>query len=510
VSTTSREIEKKFSVHGLFVLPDLIDEDAGIASVEKRPSLSLRATYVDTPSLRLAREGITLRHRSGEGTPRWTLKLPAKGKRSGGLSRDEISEPGPVGQLPEELRELLLGVLRGDHVAAVAVLQTQRETLLLHDSAGNVLGEVVDDTVSLLEGRRVVSRFREIEVEQGDADDAAAACRAVGTRLLTAGAVAGEQLPKVVRALGPQAQQPSDLPAPPDVNAASPAADLVRWSLRTGLARLVAADVGVRRVEHDAVHQMRVACRRLRSDLRTFADLLADPRGETLREELAWLAGSLGEARDLEVLQARVVRTAARDPLAPLNDKGLATIDRLLTEQETVALATAKAALGTERYVALLQLLVATATNPVVTELAEQRCRDVLPGLVGAAWRHLAKRAAKLHIGDADDDWHRARILAKRARYSAEVAAEALGKPARATAVAATQVQEVLGEHQDAAIAADRMLELPALVPRDGALAITCGRLAERERESVRAARAAFPAVWRDVKGGRTTKWFDG
>lgn len=509
MSTQSRELETKFSVHGLFTLPEFADADAGVASVEARPTLTLRATYVDTPSLRLAREGITLRHRTGEGSDRWTLKLPSASKRAGGLSRDEISVPGAVGHVPDELRDLLVGHLRGDPVGPVAVLHTLRETYALLREDGAELGEVVDDTVSLLEGRRVVSRFREIEVEEGQADDAAAACRGAGRRLLAAGAVAGEQLPKVVRALGPQAQQPSDLPPAPSLDARSPAAELVRWSLRTGLARLVAADIGVRRTEHDAVHQMRVACRRMRSDLRTFASLLDDPRAETLRAELAWLAGSLGEARDLEVLLVRVGKTARQDPLAPILDGELATLRRLLAEQELVALETARTALLDERYVALLQLLVETATHPAVTQLAEQPCREVMPPLVGSAWRHLAKRAGRLKADDPDDDWHRARILAKRARYAAEVAAEAMGKPARATAGAATRVQEVLGEHQDAAIAADRVLALPVLAPRDRTLAVSCGRLAERERGNVRAARAAFPDVWREVKGGRTTRWLD-
>lgn len=506
MASVSREVETKFSVHGSFTVPDLVDPDEGVAGVRSEPALSLRATYVDTPTLRLAREGITLRYRTGEGAPRWTLKLPA-GRRDATLSRDEISAAGPAAQVPDELRDLLTAALRGHVVAPVAVLKTQRLTYTLLAADDAVLAEVVDDTVSLVEGRRVVSRFREIEVEEADDPRAAQACAAAGRLLLAAGAVAGEQLPKVVRALGPQAQQPSDLPAPPAVHRADPAAELVRWSLRTGLARLVAADVGVRRSEHDAVHQMRVACRRLRSDLRTFAPLLDDPRTDPLRTELAWLAGSLGEARDLEVLRARVTRTARQDPLAPLDPDALALVGRHLHEQEQVAMDSAREALRTDRYVDLLVLLADTATEPAVTELAQKPCKIVLPPLVGAAWNHLAKRAGRLAPDDPDDDWHRARILAKRARYAAEVAAQALGKPARATAADATAVQEILGEHQDAAIAADRMSALALQDPSDAALAVTCGRLMERERANVRAARAAFPRTWAGIGEGKSASW---
>ena len=511
----AREIETKFGVHGLFVLPDLLDAEAGIVTVVPRPKLSLRATYVDTPSLRLARQCITLRHRTGEGAARWTLKLPTSPltrppKGGATLVRDEITVFADAGAVPTELQQLLVGVLRGDAVGPVAVLSTHRATLELLDEDGRLLGEVVDDTVSLLEGRRVVSRFREIEIERGDAPASVEASRAAGRRLLAAGAVAGEQLPKVVRALGPQALQPSDLPEPPHVTPPSPASDLVLWSLRTGLARLIGSDLGVRRVEDDAVHQMRVACRRLRSDLRTFAPLLDDPRIVRLREELAWLAGSLGDARDLEVLQGRVRRAATCDLLCPIEPTATDEILRLLAEQESAALAVAHEALLTERYVALLRLLVEVATEPGLTPAASTPCREVLPALVGRPWRHLAKQCRKLTTKDPDDDWHRARILAKRARYAAEVAAVALGKNAKMTASAATTVQELLGEHQDAAVAADRMLELAMASPREPAFVIACARLAERERGRLAAVRLEFPGRWAAAKRGRADRWLAG
>ena len=508
MSLSEREIETKYSVHGLFTMPDLIDPDAGIADVERRPALNLRATYVDTPSLRLARAGVTMRHRTGDGAARWTLKLPTgTGSSEAGLSRDEISVVDAALEVPTELALLLTGLLRGDEVGPVAILATHRETTVLLDSEGTVLGEVVDDTVSLLDGRRVVTRFREIEIERSPAEDALGACQSAGRRLLAAGAVEGEQLPKLVRALGPQAQKPNELPPPPEVSRQSPAGDLVLHSLRSGLARLVAADLAVRRGEDDAIHQMRVTCRRLRSDLRTFAVLLDDPREEELRQGLGWLGRSFGDARDLEVLRARITRTALRDRLFPLDQGGYTEIRRLLREQEELAVEAAVAALATPRYIVLLQLLVAVATEPGLSDQASRACGDVLPEIVGPAWSKLARRANALRQNGPDHDWHRARILAKRARYAADVAAVALGKDARATAAAATRVQELLGEHQDAAMAADRMVSLGLSPTSDARTAVTCGRLAERERAGLTAVRSAFPAVWRDTKGGRATRW---
>jgi CHAD domain-containing protein len=291
------------------------------------------------------------------------------------------------------------------------------------------------------------------------------------------------------------------------VSPGSPMTELVRVSLRIRLAHLTEADLELRRQRDDAVHQMRVACRHLRSDLRTFAGLLDDPRANPLRDELGWLAGALGDARDLEVLRVRVARLEQRDPLHPLDAAGLAEVHRRLVEQEQTAIAMARKALESSRYGQLLQLTSAVAAQPGLAAAATQPCRDILPSIVGVAWQHLAKRARRLTITAPDSDWHRARILAKRARYAAESAAIALGKKASATAAAATQLQDVLGEHQDAVVAADRLLALGTTAPPHSTLAVTCGRLAERELSGAVTTRAAFHDVWRDAKGGRATRW---
>ena len=283
-------------------------------------SQTLRAVYYDAPDLRLARDGITLRHRTGEGPARWTLKLPA-GEAQNGLVRDEIEVLGTGREAPAELISLLTGWLRGAVVGPVATLRTARSIVMLRGDADEDLLEVVDDTVSVQEGRRVVSRFREIEVEvKGELPPLALAT--VTGLLAAAGAVPGDQLPKVVRALGPRAVAPPELPRAGKVLPSDPASELVAASLRTGTRRLLLADVGVRRREEDAVHQMRVACRRMRGDLKTFRPLIEPLWGESLRTELSWLAGCLGDARDLEVLRERL-RGMVSEAIPPYDARGV-------------------------------------------------------------------------------------------------------------------------------------------------------------------------------------------
>ncbi|MEK8107647.1 hypothetical protein NKG94_26045 [Micromonospora sp. M12] len=65
----------------------------------------------------------------------------------------------------------------------------------------------------------------------------------------------------------------------------------------------------------------------------------------------------------------------------------------------------------------------------------------------------------------------------------------------------------MLGEHQDAAVAADTWLEIAAERADDHELAVTAGRLAERERESVRRTRGLLPAAWHRATRRRRTGW---
>jgi CHAD domain-containing protein len=121
----------------------------------------------------------------------------------------------------------------------------------------------------------------------------------------------------------------------------------------------------------------------------------------------------------------------------------------------------------------------------------------VLPPLVRKSWNALAKPADGLRPGDPDDTWHEARIKAKQARYAAEAVVDVLGRPAVRLGAAAKSVQEVLGEHQDGAIAAEILVGLAAEQPDDAALAFVAGRLAEWNRGDVARTRREFPAVWK-------------
>jgi CHAD domain-containing protein len=263
----------------------------------------------------------------------------------------------------------------------------------------------------------------------------------------------------------------------------------------------------VRRDEHDAVHQMRVAARRLRSGLKVFRPLLDREWADGLREELAWIAGELGGVRDREVLLARLEEATGAlpsgvEPLAPR-----ALLDRELGAGLASARQEALDALRSERYAALLDALVDAVRNPWLTARAEVPCTEALPPLVAKAWKRLARDAKGLTLDGRDEDWHEARKAAKAVRYACEAVAPALGKDAKRLAKQVERVTELLGEHQDASVAATTLRDLAEGEHVSGRIGFALGLLYAEQRAAVHHDRVAFLELWPEVAHARHRGW---
>src|SRR6476661_8486893 len=285
-----RERELKLAAPGSFVVPDLTDDGLGVLAMQELPDLLLTSIYYDTSDLRMARSGVTLRYRTGEEDgPAWTLKLRVQGRDAS--ERDEHTFRGPAEVVPNEAMDLVTALVRSAPIQAVASLETRRKRWMLCGSDEQALAELADDQVSVLDGTRVVARFRELELESRGPD--LSALRPIANRLRRAGAVLAEPVPKAVRALGPRAAAEPDV-TPIAVSPDDPAAKAVQAALAAGLARLITNDAPTRLGDTEGLHQMRVATRRLRSDLRTFRPIIDRSWADGLAEELRWLGGLLG------------------------------------------------------------------------------------------------------------------------------------------------------------------------------------------------------------------------
>ena len=441
-TTSTTEVEAKFRVHPPFEIPDLVDERTGAASVDDAVHHELRAVYWDTSDLRLARDGITLRHRSGEGDDAdgWHLKLPAVGVRvvpdASAVSREEVRVAGPAETIPAELRSLVLPWSRTAVLGPVATLLTNRTAYLLRDSAGSPLVELTDDLVSVVNSGHVAGRFREIEVE--DKGGGVSVIEGVGNLLRASGAVGGEFVPKVVRALGPQASAEPDPPLPGKVGLDEPVRCAIRDMLRRDVRRLIALDTGVRRDAEDAAHQMRVTARRLRSVLKTFRPLLDPAWANSLRRELSWLADSLSETRDNEVLLERLIQDLDQLPEELVVGPVRARLEQVMKGNLASGRTTVEATLSSERYVVLLERLVDAGWEPFTSAAGERPTGKAVPRLIRDCWNDLRNDVKALdRPGAGAEAWHKVRIEAKRLRYSCEAAAPTFGKPARQLATIA-------------------------------------------------------------------------
>lgn len=503
------EREVKLAAGDGFALPALDDLVAGLA-VEPLATKTLDATYYDTGDLRLARLGVSLRHRVGDDPP-WTVKLP-EGGSGPVMSRREIPFAGPAGAIPPEAERLVRAYARGEPLGAVARLKTERSRLSL-SVGGSPVAEVADDEVSVYRDERLASRVREVEVEVEDGAPKGL-LPAVVKRLREAGAGEPDNIPKVVRALGPRALEP--LPeAVRCVGRDSTMAEVVQASLLNALARIVAHDPGVRLGDHpEDVHQARVGTRRLRSDLRTFRPLLDQDWLAGLRDEAGWYAALLGEVRDTEVLMERLEH---QSHTLPEGDAAAvdAVVARLGREREA-ARQRLLGAMDGRRYVALLERLTDAATQPKFASgnkggehAATQPAAQALPALVRRPWRRLAKAVKNLPDVPPDGRLHEVRILAKHTRYAAEASAGVLGKPANAFAKQMAAVQTVLGDHQDACVTEAWLRQAaPEAGSTDEAMVI--GQLIGLQRAEAEAKRAAWPEVWARAADPSLRAWLRG
>ena len=277
-------------------------------------------------------------------------------------------------------------------------------------------------------------------------------------------------------------------PEPAEVPSDATPAEVLKVALRNQYSRLLTHDPGTRLgTDPEDLHQMRVATRRARAFLRAARPLLDPAWAEELRAELGWLGSVLGPARDLDVLLDHV-----RGEVQALGDEGapLRGLVESLEHEHADAYRAVLAALSLPRYFALLDRL--EDEEPVLAPAAKETLTD----LWWDEFRRTRRRFARLGARSGDDELHAARIRVKRARYSAELSLHALGKPGERFVDAAKQLQDVLGEHQDACVAEERIAAWAEGEP-DRAVAAT--PLVERQRKRRKKARLEWPEAWEEL-----------
>jgi len=441
------------------------------------------SSHYDSGDLRLARWACTL-FRVGKDT--WTISVDGT---------DVHSFPGTE-LPPAEALDFLTAYLRGAEVVPLVQVRSKCRHVELADAKGVLvtLDDERSDGIPASDSngtRRLVvsspaSARRPVEV--------------VARAMRAAGAQANHQVPAYLVVAGIPGPPP-EVPVP-EVTPSSTVTEAIRGALAASVIRLVRFD-GPTRVGDDpeALHQARVATRRLRSDLRTFQPLLEPGWVADLRNSLSELADDLGRVRDADVLLERLHESAAGIADCAAVDNVLASLvrgrdadrDRLLEVMRSAS------------YLQLLGRLVSAARSPALLEGRDAPAADVLPELARRTWQRLRRRVRALDDKPSDVELHAVRIAAKRARYAAEAVAPAVGPAALAFARGMADVQTHLGDLHDAVVAADWLREAAAAAPpRD---AFVAGELRGRQLEQAAALRGSWRQVWRRAKSSRLRRW---
>jgi inorganic triphosphatase YgiF len=221
-----------------------------------------------------------------------------------------------------------------------------------------------------------------------------------------------------------EAQIAAEKARDPELSANMSAGRAFTLICRACLRHLIANEPATIRRNAEALHQMRIAIRRLRAAISLFSDIARDDRMEAIKAELRGFARELGPARDLDVFLTEVLNPLKKQHKG---EPGLVSISKKFARQRLQGYRRAHDAVQSARFRALVLDTAewveagpwSRSEDPVMRKL-----RD-MPIAIYAA-QQLSRRRKKIRrrgagMGELDpEQLHRLRIQVKKARYAAE------------------------------------------------------------------------------------------
>ena len=483
------EVERKFEVVESTVSPSF-EGLASVSRVQRSPVQRLDAVYFDTPGHDLAAHHVTLRRRTGGTDAGWHLKLPA-----GPDARTEVR--APLGDdddtVPEELKDVVLAIVRDRALGPVARITTGRTVDMLYGADGAALAEFCDDQVTARAGEEGdEQRWREWELELVNGTSRELLDR-LTNRLLDAGAVPAGHGSKLARVLEGADEPGQRVEKPPS--------DPVHRAVAEQVEHLLVWDRAVRADVVDSIHQMRVTTRKIRSLLQASTDAFGLSEDAWILDELRQLASVLGVARDAEVLAERYGRALDELPAELVRGPVRERLVDGATRRYQAGHRRSLIAMRSQRYFRLLDALeglVAVECPP--TPSGEQPAQLTIDSAYRRV-RKAAKVAAQADVADRDDALHRIRKGAKRLRYTA--AATGADK----VSDRAKTIQTLLGDHQDSVVSRAHLSRQAEAAHAAGEDTFTYGLLYQQEDDLAQRSRAQLDDALRKLtKSVRETR----
>jgi CHAD domain-containing protein/uncharacterized protein YjbK len=499
------EAEWQFDVDDLAPIESWLDRFDGSTElrVEREVPVEHLDTYYDTADWRVYRAGYALRLRRRNNAAELTLKsltsqsavFAARRELTEALasSEDPTSEHvgGPVRERVRALRghaaliPLFSAITRRQIYGVWAAGQRQGEVALDHTT---FIGETFDDQSQLLrvEIESVDGETTSLEPFIASLQATAALHAAVASKYETG--LARNRLTPV----GPPALGGRTFDRDASIG------EVAYATLWRQLVELLRNEPGARLGDDvEALHDMRVAVRRLRAALSLFKSSLP-PEFLAQRDDLRWLAGALGMVRDLDVQLI-----AFGGWLDDLDDSEAASLLPLLDEvrrRRSVAREQMLGALDSDRYERFIASFTELLAHPIDATNV-QAALDVAPELILRRQRRFAKMATKIKRNASPEAIHAVRIEAKRLRYALEFFKPLHGKGVTAYIQRLVEVQDLLGAHQDATVAVAQLRELAdSSGSLPGPTIFLMGRMAERSEADAQKLRSRFPKTYRRLK----------
>lgn len=400
----------------------------------------LDSLYFDTPDGCLAEKGLSLRIRCN-GRGRIQTVKAGGGVGAGLFERAEWEQPVPDDTPVIDADGPVATTLGSDtgRIERRFAVAVTRETWLLDEGRSRV-ELAMDHGAACAAGRTDAFCEVELELKHGGTEALFALARRIAAitpaRL---GVLSKAERGQRLLATDRWAERASHVPLSSDMRVAegfrAVATHCIRhFRLNEDLLRTDDAD--------RALHQARVAIRRLRSALVAFRPAVKSAPARRFNDELRWLAAQLGTARDIDVLLPRLDRPAARARLASARCDAYAHARRACTSQRARMLW-----LDLAEWVAL-------------GDWAERKtARKHLGPFAAAALDRLHARLlshAAAVTGDDDDARHDTRKTAKKLRYAVEFFAPLHGeggapKAQKRYTAPLKELQEYLGDLNDIA-----------------------------------------------------------
>jgi hypothetical protein len=456
-SSTNPPGQRYYDVPYSAAAPRMINPDLGlhhlVARVGHNAAYEISVTLLDAPDHRLIRSGVLLAHRVLDGRGEWYISAPDWQPL---LPTDRIELMGHA-DLPEDLADMIRPLRRRATLGPVAALTCDRREFALRDDQSITLALLRDDKVTVRRGGLTTARYREVlitPVGPGLTDEQVAW---LDRALTQCGATHVPRFPRLVSRLGAPATGPTDLPVPGPFDAAAPFKKFVSQLVALRLRQIVEADLAIRGGDLAAVDRLADQAARLRLELMGLSVVLDAEWVEDLYDELGWISldgdSSNGDGHD---------RLTAR--------------------------------LRSDRYLTVLERLVAAVRSPRLADQRSDPAGEVLTGLVSMAVARMNRCADQLIVDSPDEEWEEAWQEMGRLEWVIGVAGQVLPQEAATIQHQLLKPRQLLAEihndHRRELVTAEQVAKL---LP---AQAFAAGRDFEREYRRVRRSRREFVEVW--------------